>query len=355
MDETQIFSFVLEERLSLNSRGLFPASFWDAVQNSAAELEDKLRNRVSQVPLAPLHVMSPGPNRLDQFLKDVLDYLLLHDPDFPPLFWELTSLFFLHILILPSLPVSERARQPEDLGEDLVGVLVRTFLPRISSVMTAFVLKTNRFVDIDGRIFTTVLRSTISHGHLQSSVLTSLAGPEISSRLDTIWNLANAPPPDFMALLASLPNNPNPEPSSASSDEETTSFSLLPFHNQVFDDELAAVHVTVSEQPASSSTLLEFSQDIPFSDTRHWHAHRRPILPKHLGGEGVKPIDKRLRQKQLRRDQRFMMNMQRLASTLTGASGRVLQQILVPPTGRKVSEITGNLPICTRRRDKKVC
>lgn len=353
MNEVQIFSFVLEERFGLDNRESLPASLWDAVQDSAAELENKLANRVSRVSLVSLHVTPPDSNSLDQFLKDVLDHLVLHATESLPLFWELTSLFFLHIMILPSLPVSARARHSEDLSEDLVALLVRTFLPQINAVLTAFILKANRFVDIDGRLFATVLRYTTSQGHLQSGVLTELAGSDISSRLETVWSLANAPPPDFTELLASFPHSHDLEPSSASSDE-VTSFSLLPFQNQVFDDELAAVHVTVSDQSASSSTLVEFSQDIPFSDTRHWHAHRRTILPKHLGGEGTKPIDKRLRQKHLRRDQRFMINMQRLAATLTGASGRVLQQILIPPTGRKVLEITGNFPICKAQRDRSM-
>jgi hypothetical protein len=50
-----------------------------------------------------------------------------------------------------------------------------------------------------------------------------------------------------------------------------------------------------------------------------------------------------------------MMQMQRLAATLTGASGRVLQQILILPTGRKVSEITDALPISKPQQGKNVC
>jgi hypothetical protein len=115
------------------------------------------------------------------------------------------------------------------------------------------------------------------------------------------------------------------------------------------------VHVTVADQHhASSSTRLEFSRGIPFSDTKHWHAHRRTILPKHLGGEGVKDVGERGRQKKLWRDQRFMVRMQRLAETLTGASGRMLQQIVIPSTGRKVSDIVNDSPIGKPKRDKKV-
>ena len=342
-----MFSFVLEERFGLNSRESFPVSFWNAVQDSAMELGINLENRVSQVPLVPLHV-TPSTNGLDQFLTDVLDYLVVHYSEGPPMFWELTSLFFLHIMILPTLPVPGRTHQRVGLNEDLVAMLIGTFFPKINFIMASFVLKTNFFVDIDGRVFTTILRYTISYGELQPNILTELAGLEISSRLETVWRSANAPRPDFTKLLVSFPKNHDRETFSAVPNEEVTSFRLLPFHNQVFDDELATVRVTASDQDQVSSTaILEFSQSIPFSDTMHWHTHHRTILPGHLGGEGVKAGDKRLRQKYLRNNQRSMIRMQHLADTLTGASGKVLQQILIPPTGREA--------VRKPRRDKKVC
>ena len=190
-------------------------------------------------------------------------------------------------MILPTLPVPGRAHQRVDLNEDLVATLVGTFFPKINSIMASFVSKTNYFVDVDARVFTAILRYTIFYGQLQSSVLTELAGLEISSRLETVWRSANAPPPDFMKLLVSFPNNHGPETFSAVPDEEVTPFRLLPFHNQVFDEELATVRVTVSDQDQVSSTaILEFSQGVPFSDTRHWHVHHRTVLPKHLGGRG---------------------------------------------------------------------
>ncbi|KAI0002287.1 hypothetical protein BJV74DRAFT_876690 [Russula compacta] len=357
--DSKIFSFVLEQRFGLETRKSFPHSLWNTVQYSGIELEYHLINQMSQVSLAPLHVIPSGLNSLDILLKEVLGYLVMRRTGLPDLFWEFTSLFFLHIMILPTLPVSERACRREDLNGDLVALLVGDFLPLINPVMAAFVSKTNRFVDIDGRIFTSVLRYAICHGHFRTHALTELVGPEISSRLETVWRSANAPPPDFITLLTRFLHYRDPEPlsaasfthlpfhgqvsaksSSVASDEEVTSFTLLPFHNQVFNDELAVVHVTVSDRAqALSSNRLEFNRGVPFSDTKHWHGHRRTILPKHLGGEEVKDVDERSRQRRLRRDQRFMLQMQRLAATLTGASGGVLQQTLIPPTGRKVSEI----------------
>ena len=342
----------------METRKSLPSAFWNAVQSASVKLEQNLKNQIPEVEvsLAPLRVARPSLNDPDLFLKEALDYLVLHRENLPHLFWEFTALFFLHIMILPILPITERARRHHKvLDEDLVDALVETFLPNINLVMAAIISKTNRFVDIDGRIFTCILRFAISDSCLRTNAFEELVGSGISSRLKKVWRSANAPAPDLTKLATRFPNHEDSEPSSPLLGESTTSFTLLPFHNQIFDDELAAVHVTVADQPhASSSTRLEFSTGIPFSDTKHWHAHRRTILPKHLGGEGVKDTGERARQKQLRRDQRFMVQMQRLAATLTGASGRMLQQIVIPSTGRKVSEIVDDSPVGKPKQDRKV-
>ncbi len=345
---------MLEERFGLETRESFPAALWNAARDGETKLKNKLRRQTSSLPLAPLHVTPPKMNELDCFLKDVLNYLVEHQIEPPHLFWELTSLFFLHIIILPCLPVSERARPCEDLHEDLVAMLVGTFLPHINAVMASFILKSNRFVDIDGRVFTRILRYTISNGHCQTNALTELVGPDISSRLETMWRSANAPPPDFMKLSTCFPNREDPGPSSAASDGPKP-FTLLPFHNHILDEELAVVHVKVSdEDQTSSSPCLEFCQGTPFTDTNHWHDNHRAILPKHLGGVAWKDADERSRQWRLRREQRFMVHMQRLSASLTGASGKVLQQILITSTGQKVSEIIDDSSIRKPQRHEKV-
>jgi hypothetical protein len=344
---------VLEERFGLETRESFPAALWNAARDGETKLENKLRRQTSHVPLAPLHVTPPGLDELYLLLKEVLDYLVTHQTELPHLFWELTSLFFLHIIILPTLPVSERGRPHEDVNDDLVAMLVGTFLPKINPVMASFILKSNHFVDIDGRVFTRILRYTISNGPYQTNSLTELVGPEVSSRLETVWRSANAPPPDFLKLSTCFPNRGDPEPSSTPSDGPKP-FTLLPFHNHIFDEELAVVHVKVSdEDQTSSSPCLEFCQGTPFTDTKHWHNNHRAILPKHLGGEEWKDADERSRQWRLRRAQRLMSHMQRLSASLTGASGRALQQILITPTGRKVSEIFDNSSIRKPQRNEK--
>ena len=351
----EIFSFVFEGRFGLETHETFPPALWSAVQLSTTKLEEKWKHQFPRAPPVPLCVSPPGLDDLDIFLTKVLDHLVLHYNERTDLFWEFTSLFFLHAIILQTLPVSERARPLGDINHDFATKLIETFLPDLYSVITAFVQKFNHFVDIDGRIFITLLRFTTSGDELPTHGLEALVGPEISSRLETIWNSTNAPSPDLSKLLAYRPADEDSESSSSASDEDITSLKLLQFHNEVFDDELAAVHVTVASQgQVSSPTRLEFSQDIPLSDTKHSRAHKRTILPKHLGGEAAKDVGERARMKQLRRDQRFMSQMQRLATTLTGASGQALQQILIPSTGRKVSEIVDESSVGGPKRGKKV-
>ena len=346
---------MLEERFGLETRESFPTALWNAARDGQTELENLLKGQTSHVPLAPLHVTPPPGlpvNELDNLLKEVLDYLVTRQIELPHLFWELTSLFFLHIVFLQTLPVSERARPHEGLNEDIVAMLVGTFLPIINPVMASSILKSNRFVDIDGRVFTRILRYTIYHGHLK---LTELVGPEICSRLETVWGSVNAPPPDFMKLSSCFPNSGEPEPSSTASDGPKPSepFALLPFHNHLFDEELAVVLVKVSGEDQTSSPRLEFCQGTPFTDTSHWHNNHRAILPKHLGGKEWKDADDRSRQRRLRKGQRFMAQMQRLSASLTGASGSTLKQILITSTGRKVSEIIDDSSICKPQRDEK--
>ena len=93
---------MLEERFGLETRESFPTALWNAARDGKTELEDKLRGQTLLVPLAPLHVTPPGLNELDLLLKEVLDYLVIHQIELPHVFWELTSLFFVHIIILPT-------------------------------------------------------------------------------------------------------------------------------------------------------------------------------------------------------------------------------------------------------------
>jgi len=120
-------------------------------------------------------------------------------------------------------------------------------------------------------------------------------------------------------------------------EEEVGYFHLLPFSNPVFDEQLSLVRVPVkaSAEPDPLG-YSDFGQGVLFSDTQHWH-NQKAILPSHLGGETPKPVDERTKRRHLRSEQRFMNSLQSQAATITGASGKTLQQIVIPVVGTRGS------------------
>ena len=122
-------------------------------------------------------------------------------------------------------------------------------------------------------------------------------------------------------------------------EEEVGYFRLLPFSNPVFDEQLSLVRVPVKASVAPDPLgYSDFGQGVLFSDTQHWH-NQKAILPSHLGGETPKPVDERMRRRHLRSEQRFMNSLQSQAATITGASGKTLQQIVIPVVGTRVSSV----------------
>jgi hypothetical protein len=105
----------------------------------------------------------------------------------------------------------------------------------------------------------------------------------------------------------------------------------LPFDNDIFNAELALVHVPISDSDDPPSLKLG-GRGTLFSDTQHWH-NQRAILPSYLGGSDPKPSDERARRRALRSNQRFMATMQAQAATLIGASGGALKPIVIPAVG----------------------
>ncbi|KAI0262214.1 P-loop containing nucleoside triphosphate hydrolase protein [Gloeopeniophorella convolvens] len=342
--DSKIFSFVLEQRFGMDTRTSLPDSLWEGVRFCRAALDGRLKGRFPHVALEPLRTALPDPISLDEFLKEVMKYFVSHQEGLPHLFWELAYPFFLHLMVLPSLTIDERARDLGGLDGQLAAVLNDSFLPYMNIVMAAFVSRFGVSLDVDGRVFVGVLRyfTTVAPSLERRDSVRPLVGDEVSSRLEALWSSANVPLPDLTNLRSTQKSVPGAgDPGRAAPEaSNNTPFTLLPFHNEVFDAELEAVHVAVADiNPALPPAHLEFSQGTPFADTTHWHAHRRPILPKHLGGGTPKQLDERVRRKRLKQEQRFMAQMQRLAATLTGASGRMLQQIVIPATGRKVAEV----------------
>ncbi|KAG1758646.1 hypothetical protein EDD22DRAFT_997577 [Suillus occidentalis] len=350
--DTKILSFVFESKLRLGHRGHFPK----AVLSACFAARDVLASQ-EQGPFGQVHSPLPGkasaslpPFDLCATLKDVgLSYLSAFKSDTQS---SLLAVFIIHVILLKSISVQDRARRPTPLKPDLFTSLMKSFLPHILRATEAVIIAKDASLDIDIRVFLSVLRYLSEH---PAQSLTEILGPAVAKDAEDIFSELKLPHLDFSSLSVSfLPDDLYEIP---------TPLKLLPFTNRVFDEELSAVHVSTegiippnhiepvtssreesdewddSSSSDESADILPSArssqknttrEDTPFSDTQHWHNHRMTILPKHLGGDTTTPMTEWQRNRKLRSDQRFMKTLHDQASTLTGALGAVLEQVKIP-------------------------
>ncbi|THG95299.1 hypothetical protein EW026_g6330 [Hermanssonia centrifuga] len=225
----------------------------------------------------------------------------------------------MHLVLLPSLSVEERARPYQPLHVDLEDYVRNSFLP-IAFLVAEKTLLDFDPLDIDGRVFLDLLHFLLCHPALLPQ---QIVGDEVYNAVEALWVQYGLPSVDFEDLAARFPSMLTP-----SNPSSTVQLTMLPFSNPVFDRPLSSINT------ANIGTDTEISFDgtefnMPFVDGHHWHNHRRAILPKHLGGEDAAPQDDWQRKRQLRSDQRLMSKMQWQAESLTGALGRPLQRITI--------------------------
>ncbi|KAG1729573.1 hypothetical protein EDB19DRAFT_1938407 [Suillus lakei] len=348
--DTKILSFVFESKLRLSHQGLFPGAILSAGVTARDVLTSQEQGPFDQVRGCVLGETSASLSFTDlrATLKGIgMSYLFTFKGDTQPL---LLAVFIIHVLLLKNVSVQDRARRLTPMKPDLFTSLTKYFLPRILRATEAVIVANGATIDIDIRVFLSVLRYLSEH---PAQSLTEILGPAVAKDAEDIFAELKLPHLDFSRLsIFFLPDDFYEIP---------VPFKLLPFTNRVFDEELSAVHIVTEGvacpdpvEPASSSgeesdewddsssdesaDVLPSArssqnktsrEDTPFSDTQHWHNHRMAILPKHLGGDDTAPMTAWQRNRKLRSDQRFMRNMHNQASTLTGASGAILEQVKI--------------------------
>lgn len=238
---------------------------------------------------------------------------------------EVVYLFIVHSILVPTLSARERAQTPRDLGFVWTRALRDDFLSpllfRVASVLASY----DYSFEIDGTIFGVVLVYVL----LQRGELDSMLDPAIQDETQRLWRLLHGPPLDFPGF-SQIYHLPNPEDSYTTIQRNIIeSRGILAFSHPILDGAF----------PQASSELIE--EDFPSAkfdigakilDNQHWH-NQKSILPHHLGGNKPKPVDEWARKRALRSDQRFMSNLHVQASSLTGASGAILRQIVIAPVG----------------------
>ena len=311
-------SFVYEQRIDSDPRSRFREEFWGAVENAGTLLAEKEARARKGL---PLQLLTTEAHDGVDVSKRLLESVLTADDSFAKQYPELLYVFVAHVLSVPHIDLKDRARPPIPLSSELSNLLTRSFLPRVFLALEHVASATT----LDGRVFATLLDAVL---RTQDADLSSLLGPTIVSELNGLWKAQSLPMPHLATLRRSFP----PVQALQQTDQnDRPPLSLLPFSHPLFDEELASIDIEADEtdeteeEPASH---LEFNT--LYSDTQHWHNHKRAILPAHLGGSDSGPMTEWQRKKQLRSEQRFMSKLQWQAETLTGALGTPLQQMVIP-------------------------
>ncbi|GAA5881820.1 hypothetical protein JCM3774_001290, partial [Rhodotorula dairenensis] len=250
----------------------------------------------------------------------------------------LLYLYFSHVLLLPTVPLRSRAQRLPTLSKEVM-VVLEPFLTRVYASLTAAVEalpeseRLNPLVDfdLDGRIFFLLLVEVLN-GETSAASMGDFLGPEVASRLTTVWSsVTGAAEPDFAALRSGLPAQTG---ELAPAPEKITEDSVLPYSSSIFTEHLATVKVTVAPDSTLASLPNKLASESVFSDERGW-SNPKPALPTHLGGAPPPVLDYRAKKKRDRKEQRFMAQMQKSAASLTGALGGALKQQAIPAVGKR--------------------
>ncbi|KAF8155693.1 hypothetical protein B0H34DRAFT_506081 [Crassisporium funariophilum] len=319
--DSKIISFVYEPMRNPSGNGLLVVS-------------EKLHNQYvlgleATSPILRISNRSVEPAGQIDILHKV-DILESIETGVPP---EIIYLFIVHCLILPNLSVQERAQTLPSLSQELVQLLTRNFFPTLFLKLANLLSSLDYVFELDGTIFSKLIATYYSADKFEIS---TFFGPMVHVAAQSVWLSLGAPPLDFPGFAARYPLPQEPQISPDSPHQKMEPYNLLPFNNIVFDEKMTAVRIPSTEGTEANLQMspLQFEKGTIFADTQHWH-NQRTILPSHLGGSKPKPTDERAKRRQLRSDQKFMAILQVQAATLTGASGGILQQVVIPPVSSR--------------------
>ncbi|KAG9019792.1 hypothetical protein FRB90_007935 [Tulasnella sp. 427] len=289
----------------------------------------------------------------------------------------LFTVFLLHMVVLPHIPIVHRSQGSITLHPRLESKVHNHVLPSIFDAMDGGLAEhgCQRRPDVDGRIFLNMVafftqtpnpdaEFAIIFGRGPAndieSVVTALQHHEEARRL------LSSP----AALSAALGRWRSDEAQSATPPSDQPILDLLPFHNDVFDECLKPIRILAESIPvtdtsgvtsSSSTTVGEsdnasqrtgwFTNTTTFTDDQHWHNRRKiteGFQEKRLVLYGERREDDRplsakelewQRKKRERRQQILMRDIHRHATTLTGAKGTPLQRMIIPLTKRSIKDI----------------
>jgi len=246
---------------------------------------------------------------------------------------EVIFIFIMHTLVIPTLSLREMAQAYRPLCPGLTNIICQEFLSVVFS-NAAKILGSNDYpFAVDGTIYVTLIAFVLS-GHVQ---LRTAIGPSLFSKAEELWAAIGGPRLDFPKFAKQYPLESKEFFASIQCDQPEPAH-LLEFSNPLFDEEFSSLHVSSDEalDADSPKSNMHFEPGVILSDNCHWHS-QTSLLPSHQGGTKPKPEAAYARSRRLRSNQRFMAIFQAQASSLTGAFGTSLQQIVIPPVGSQTA------------------
>ncbi|KAF8878473.1 hypothetical protein CPB84DRAFT_1966141 [Gymnopilus junonius] len=319
--DSKILSFVYEPAQN-------NVSLLNVLRPLSGIADTRLRDHLSNgLPQATYHLLAAASlNRAEINLTDFLlelNVMSAVERGVPP---EVVFLFIVHILLLPSLSVSERAQAYRPLSSDLTDLIRQEFFSPLFYNAADYLASRHHPFQVDGAILMAMISFIISE---RGQALFAL-GSTLFSEAERLWSALSGPTLDFQEFAKQYPL---PQQCTEDQDRMIESIGLLEFSNPVFDEEFSTLQIPGEicgkEEPGPRHY---FDPGTKLSDTRHWH-NQKSILPSHQGGSSSKLEDPRARSRRLRSEQRFMSALQVQAASLTGASGASLRQIIIVPVG----------------------
>jgi hypothetical protein len=295
--------------------------------------------------MLPLCSSLQDDNTLDQWLYDCSQFFCSMPSSQADT--ALLYIFIIHALVLDVIPVEDRARSNEVLNSELVTHMSQYFLPMIFYASECATSSTHIVPQVDGRVLASLIKCLITSCDGTHLDIIKVIGATTYQHASRIWSSLRLPEPTpVLITFANRFPSPQFQPDVIA---VTRPLQLLSFSNNVFDDELPTIDAATESSSGDGFELstakshLQFGRGLTtaFSDTQHWHDTKKAILPRYQGGEDPKPVIGFLRQKALKRAQRFMSTLRRHAETLTGAHGGNLDQIVIPavsPRGHNQSK-----------------
>ncbi|CAE6514901.1 unnamed protein product [Rhizoctonia solani] len=290
---------------------------WVDVSSQAAQLCD---GTLEHALPTPLH-HSPPHNRRAWLINSAKGMLAesTHSWDAPVAF-----VFLAAQLALVSMSAQQRALHRCLVHKELVDYLESGFYPAMFRHLAnnLSIASGPFFPDLDGNLFLIMLKSTLK---VQKRAPEKIFGAELAHAISSAWVAAGLPLPTLDSLPSKL-GNVNQRFPTVSEPE----FELLPFSHPVFDQYLPYLATMEDDYDSDEQcTRIEALCDEPFLDEKRWNRGNSLLSDKPGGNENRAPLTDWEKMKKLRKEQRFMANLQRHAQTLIGAKGQPIKRIVI--------------------------